>query len=147
MGKGKQSKFKERTSLPTREFKNVPLRQGKREPYIVFSFRDFDRNQGQSFEEWERDDLLAKAMGKIHEICNLRKQEAFTRQIIKQYSQGEFPPVSDFIHPKHIPNDIAWCTMHIQRKECVIGYFEENIFYIVFLDKDHRFWITEKKNT
>jgi hypothetical protein len=32
-------------------------------------------------------------------------------------------------------------------KECVIGYFEDNIFQIVFLDKDHEFWKTKKKNT
>lgn len=145
MGKGKQHKFKERASLPTRELKNVAPREGKREPYIVFSFRDFDRNQGQSFEEWEQDNLLAKAMKKIHAICELRKHDAIAQQIIKQYSQ--FPSDSDFTHPKHIPNDIAWCSMHIQGKECVIGYFEDNIFHIVFLDKDHRFWVTEKKHT
>ena len=73
--------------------------------------------------------------------------EATGNQIIKEYSKGEFPKNSDFTHPKHIPNDISWCSMHIQGKECIIGYFEDNIFNIVFLDKNHRFWITEKKNT
>jgi hypothetical protein len=147
MGKGKKHKFQEGSGQYTRPLKNVAPREGKREPFIVFSFQNFDRNQGQSFEEWEQDNLLAKAMGKIHAICNLRKQEAITQQIIKQYPPKVFPPVSDFIHPNYIPTDIAWCSMHIQGKECVIGYFEDNIFHIVFLDKDHRFWVTEKKHT
>lgn len=114
---------------------------------MVLSFRDFDRNQGQSFEEWEHEELLALALSKLQAVCGLTRSEATRQQIIKEYPKGEFPPRSDFVHPKHVPNDVAWCSMHIQGKECVIGYFEDNIFNIVFLDKDHRFWITEKKHT
>ncbi len=36
---------------------------------------------------------------------------------------------------------------HGQGKECIIGHFEDNIFHIVFLDKNHEFWISKKKNT
>jgi len=148
MGKGKQYKFHERPfSSYTRASKSIEFRSGKREPFIVLSFRDFDRNQGQSFEDWEDKGLLALAVSKLQSICVLTKNEALHQQFIKQYPKGEFPPNSDFYHPKHIPNDIAWCSMHIQGKECVIGYFDDNIFYIVFLDKDHRFWITDKQNT
>jgi hypothetical protein len=148
MGKGKQNKFNERNaSSYKREFKGIETRIGKREPFVVLSFRDYDRNQGQTFKEWEDEDLLALAISKLQAVCGLTRIEATRQQIIKEYSKGEFPPNSDFHHPKHIPDDIAWCSMHIQGKECVIGYFEDNIFNIVFLDKDHRFWITEKKNT
>ena len=148
MSKGKVNKFNPRNrSSYQREVNKIPVRSGKREPLIVFSFKDFDRNQGESFNDWENNKLLALAIEKIHEVCNLSRLEATKQQIIKEYPQGQFPPHSDFTHPKHIPNDISWCTMHIQGKECVIGYFEDNIFFIVFLDKNHRFWITEKKHT
>jgi hypothetical protein len=148
MGKGKQNKFNVRNaSSYKREFKGIETRNGKREPFVVLSFRDYDRNQGQTFKDWEDEDLLALAISKLQAVCGLTRIEATRQQIIKEYSKGEFPLNSDFHHPKHIPNDIAWCSMHIQGKECVIGYFEDNIFNIVFLDKDHRFWITEKKNT
>ncbi len=148
MGKGKQNKFKERNaSSYQREVKGIELRSEIRKKRIVLSFQDFDRNQGQSFEIWEDEKLLALAVSKLQAVCSLTKEEATRQQIIKQYAKGEFPPKSDFYHPKHIQADIAWCSMHIQGKECVIGYFDENIFNIVFLDKDHRFWITEKKNT
>lgn len=33
------------------------------------------------------------------------------------------------------------------QKGRVAGYMKENTFYIVFLDKNHQFWITEKKHT
>ncbi|MDM1557510.1 hypothetical protein [Chryseobacterium indologenes] len=144
----KRNKFNERNSVAnSRDSKNLELRNGKKEPFIVLSLRNRDRNQGESYEEWQEEEILALAMMKLQEVCNLTKIEATSRQIIKEYPKGVFPPNSDFTHPRHIPDDISWCSMHIQGKECIIGYFEENIFYIVFLDKDHRFWITQKKNT
>jgi hypothetical protein len=33
------------------------------------------------------------------------------------------------------------------QKGRVAGHIIENVFYLVFLDKEHRFFITEKKNT
>nr|WP_295927203.1 hypothetical protein [uncultured Dyadobacter sp.] len=146
MGQRKNN-FNERSSSSYKRSHGVREVKEPRETLIVLSFRNFDRNQGQNFEEWQHEELLALAISKLREICNLTRIEATKQQIIKEYEKGLFPPNSDFYHPKHIANDIAWCSMHIQGKECVIGFFEENIFHIVFLDKDHRFWITEKKNT
>lgn len=148
MGKGKQNKFKERNaSSYQRELKGIELRSGQREKFVVLSFKDFDSNQGQSFENWEGEKLLALAIRKLQGVCGLTRGEATRQQIIKEYPKGKFPENTDFYHPKHIPEDTSWCSMHIQGKECVIGYFEDNVFYVVFLDKDHRFWITEKKYT
>ncbi len=146
MGKGKQNKFKSRSAASyKREVKNTELRQGRKEPLIVLSLKDFDRNQGQSFKDWEIDELLALAISKLHEVCQLTVGQATAQQIIKPYTKVGFPPTSGFVHPKHILPDVIWCSMHIQGKECVIGYFEENIFYLVFLDKEHEFWISKKR--
>ena len=148
MEKGKQNKFKERNVASyKREVKSIELHSGQRERLIVLSLKDFDSNQGQSFELWERENLLALAIRKLQGVCSLTRMEATRQQIIKEYPKGIFPAKSDFYQPKHIPEDISWCSMHIQGKECVIGYFDDNVFYVVFLDKDHRFWITEKKHT
>lgn len=148
MEKGKQHKFKERGNASyKREVKSIEIREGRKEPLIVFSFRDFDRNQGQSFEEWENERLLALAISKVREICQLTVGQATAQKIIKPYTKVGFPPDSGFVHPKHVLPDVIWCSMHIQGKECVIGYFEDNVFQIVFLDKDHEFWKTKKKNT
>lgn len=144
----KHNKFKERGPASyKREFKKIEPRQGKKEPLIVLSFKDIDRNQGQSFDNWEHESLLALAINKLREVCQLTVGQATSQQIIKPYTKVGFPPESGFTHPKHVLPDVTWCSMHIQGKECVIGYFDENIFYVVFLDKDHEFWKTKKKGT
>jgi hypothetical protein len=144
----KRNKFNERSAA---SYKRVPkgleTRSGQKEPFIVFSFNGFDRNQGQSFAEWQSLNLLALAIEKLQAISCLTRREVTEKQIIKEYGKGSFPPNSEFHHPKHISADISWCSIRIQGKERIIGYFEENVFNIIFLDKDHEFWKTSKKNT
>jgi hypothetical protein len=132
-----------------RQFANRPDRVATREPYIVLTFRNLDRQQGQSFQDWEVNKLLATAMEKLRAVCSLTVKEATTEQIIKRYDKldGKLPDGSAFYHPPHIPADIIWCSMHIQGKECVIGFFEEYVFHVVFLDMDHEFWPSKKKHT
>ncbi|MEZ4686649.1 MAG: hypothetical protein R3B47_11460 [Bacteroidia bacterium] len=106
---------------------------------------NLDRNQGQTIKEWEELGLLEKLFEKLAGISSMTVREATSSQTIKQYSKVSFPPKSDFYHPKHVPQGVIWCSVHLQGKECIAGYLEDNIFYIVFLDKDHRFWISTKK--
>ena len=145
---GKHDKFKEKkVAAYKRDFKEVETRQGKKDPLIVLSFKNFDINQGQSFTDWQTDELLALAIDKLRALCEYTIAQATNNGLLKIYTKVPFPPESAFVHPKHIPQDIDWSSMHIGNKPCVIGYFEDNIFHIVFLDKDHEFWITKKKNT
>lgn len=138
---------KKLSSSRGRKPKKLEDKSSSRERLIVFSFKDFDRNQGQSFKEWEEEELLAKACEKLSGLNQLTLSQALQEQIIKIYTKVDFPPNSEFTHPAHVPNGVKWASMHVQGKECIIGYFEENIFQIVFLDKNHEFWKTEKKNT
>lgn len=143
-----RNKFKPRkTSSYNRKPKNLEDKSGQREPLIVFSFRDFDRNQGQGFKEWETDELLAKLCEKLAGISQLTVKQVLHQQIIKIYTKVDFPPKSAFTHPPHVPQGVKWASMHIQGKECIIGHFEDNVFQIVFLDRHHEFWKTEKRNT
>ena len=112
---------------------------------IVFSLKDFDRAQGQDFEEWETGKILAGMMIRLREISNFTVIEAINKGILKAY--GKFPSKSEFTFPIYIHPDVNWASLRIQGKERVAGYLEDNVFYIVFLDKDHRFWISEKKHT
>ena len=146
MGKGNKFKSRSKASL-NRKSKTLETRDNKRETFIVLSFKDFDINQGQDFEEWEEEKLLALMINKLRAICQITMAQATAQQIIKPYTKVTFPPESAFTHPKHVLPDVTWCTMHIQGKECIIGHIEDNIFHIVFLDKEHEFWITKKKNT
>jgi len=143
-----KKKFKSRKiSSYSRKSKNLEDRSSKRATLIVFSFKDLDRNQGQLFKEWEEKELLAAACEKLAGINSLTVAQALQQQILKIYTKIDFPANSKFKHPPHVPDDVKWASMRIQGKERIIGYFEENIFYIVFLDMNHEFWIAKKKNT
>jgi len=132
-------------SSPSRKRKGLDFRSGAPRRFVVFSLKDFDINQGQKFEEWEEERILSNLLTRLREISAYLIEEALGQQIIKVYDN--FPANSDFNHPKHVAEGVKWSTIRVKGKERIVGYLEENIFYVVFLDKDHRFWITEKKHT
>ena len=66
-----------------------------------------------------------------------------------------FPIRSDFYHPKSVPFDVEWARFRLEGDMRLIGFvipnqialekgLPNNVFYIVFLDKDHRFYLTKK---
>jgi hypothetical protein len=121
----------------------LPLKPEKKE--LLFSFRDFDHTQGQTFQNWHESKLLPILLERIKEFCKFSRTEAMRNQCLKVY--GDFPNNSVFKHPVHIAEDAEWASLHIQGKERIAGHIIGNIFYVVFLDKEHRFWPTEKKHT
>lgn len=75
---------------------------------------------------------------------------------------GKFPNNSDFSAPPSIPHDVEWGRFRLGGSERLIGFilpaslsdrehsghkrrFDCNTFYVVFLDRDHRFYKTEPK--
>ena len=130
-----------------RNRRKLQFRTGEPKKLIVFSLKDFDINQGQSFKDWEEEMILSNLMTRLREISSFSITEAQQQKILKLY--GNFPLNSDLKHPKHIPQGVNWASIDIKGKQKlrIGGYIEDNIFFIVFLDNDHRFWITEKKHT
>ena len=123
----------------------------KEKEKIVFSIKDLDQTQPkkspETIESWEKDGLLGSLFAKQNEICKLTVREAITSGIITIYDN--FPENSDFFIPKHITEKVKWAVIKNigGQKGRIAGYIKDNVFYIVFFDKNHRFWITEKKNT
>lgn len=111
---------------------------------FVVSFEYLDRNQGQTFEDWEQEGLLVNMLNTLRDYCQKTMEENKSKSF-KEY--GYFPPKSNFKHPKHVPEDVSWASLHLCGKACLGGHIIENIFYVVFLDKNHEFWLTEKKHT
>lgn len=143
-----KNKFKTRSKGSfQRQLKDLPAQDDFSVQKIVFSLRDYDRNQGQSFTNWEDDKLLALALDKLSQLSQLTIAQAQQQQILKIYTKVDFPPRTKFKYPRHIKDGVTWASFHIQGKECIIGHIEDDVFYIVFLDKEHDFWISEKKNT
>ena len=110
---------------------------------ISFSIQYLDNTQGQSLKEWEAEGLLADLMLKTQQISQYTVEESLRLEYIKQYTKVAFPPTSKFKEPKHITPD-NWAVIHIKpnSKEVVAGFLENDVFYIVFLDKNHEFWGT-----
>lgn len=126
---------------------NRSLRTGPPPVLIVLSFKDYDRgNQGQTMADWENLGLWAEASDKLAGLCQHTIGQALQKKLITYYPGG-MPSHSKFEHPNHLPSDVKWCSMVVKGQPRVIGHIVENIFYIVFLDKDHDFWPTKKKNT
>ena len=146
MGKGSKGIHKsasQRTSLiagQANRKENIP------EGLLSFNFKFLDTTQGQTFEEWEKLQLLSQAFAVFKNYSAQTISEAFNDKF-KTYK--DFPPKdkTDFTHPKHVPEDARWASMHIQGKPCVIGHVHYNVFYVVFLDKEHAFYKTELKHT
>lgn len=111
---------------------------------ITFSWIKLDVNQGQSIEEWEKEGLLSEFCHMMRQIGQYNSTQVFANQMIKQYTKVGFPPDSEFEEPKHV-SPTYWAVIHIKpkSKEVVVGYVQEEIFYIVFLDKEHKFWPTQ----
>lgn len=152
MGKG--SEFKNRRNQPKSGIgKRKQDTRPELEPVgsdrkVVFSLRDFDETQippGQSFEDWESKGLLSKLMHSLHEISKVTIVEALQRKLIKKYDS--FPTNTDFKKPAPL-SAVTWGTIQkISGFSRVAGHIAGNVFYIVFLDENHRFWISEKKHT
>jgi hypothetical protein len=142
----------------TREDQNYQRSRNTREernvkedlPKIIFSFKDFDVRQippGQIYADWEEERLLSAFCKKMEDVCKMNIVEAQQQGVLKIY--GDFPTESEFKHSQYIADDVKWAViMDIKgQKGRVAGHLIENVFYVVFLDKDHRFYITKKKRT
>lgn len=148
-------------SLPTDDIENSDLasRSG-----FCFSFLD-TAQVGQEFSDWNN------AGGATSLDSVLNKMKDYTRQPLTHWTTttnaplviyGQFPNNSDFFHPKHVPHDVLWGRFRLGNKVRLVGFIISdgldgkvinlngqdyrlscNIFYVVFLDKDHKFYKTE----
>jgi hypothetical protein len=126
-----------------------------------FSFMDINQTAGQRFNQWTPDQVLKL----LDKLLNYGKEtlEHWTKQPIGKSNQHvleiykTFPLISDFIHPQHVPHQVWWARFRLEGDARLIGFvipeeyknkehhqsgylFDCNTFYIVFLDKDHKFY-------
>jgi hypothetical protein len=135
-----------------------------------FHYMDFSQPAGQDFKNWSEEDLLIKLMEKLKNYCGQPLQYWKTQ---KQYASktkkahhvleiyDDFPRHGHFTHPKPVPHDVKWGRFRMGNKVRLIGFiippklhgqehpgtkqiFDCNTFYVVFLDKDHRFYPPKK---
>lgn len=151
-------------SLPKNEISNSGLSSRSK---LNFSFFDGSQPAGQDYRDLSQEDLV-KIFEKIknyskenllfwrNERCGAGGLKVFTEY-------GDFPKKSEFTHPPHVPHDVMWARFRVESKFRLIGFlvpdrlhekmdeetkciYDRNTFYVVFLDKDHLFYKTQKEN-
>lgn len=117
------------------------LAVGSKPKTITFSWVKLDKNQGQTINSWEKEGLLSQLCEMMLQVGQYGSADVLAQQMIKQYTKVGFPEHSKFKEPTHITPSY-WAVIHIKpsSKSVVAGYLEEDVFYIVFLDKEHDFW-------
>jgi len=115
---------------------------------LSFSLTKHVKAEGQSIKEWSEFGLLEKLLLRLKYLGQYPALTVRQNKWIKEYHKVDYPPDSEFTEPKHVSN-VTWAVLHITPKsrEVVVGYIENDIFYIVFLDKDHKFWPSSLKHT
>ena len=160
--KRKTNFFKAIKALPSLEDEtnNLTIR-------CKFNFSYFDSSQGagQKFIDWTHKQLC-ELLGKIKEytakpLDYWRNQRVGKGGLKIHEIYGGFPTKSDFVRPKHVPHQAQWGRFRLGWKRRLVGFtiptelhktphkktgefFDKNTFYVVFLDRDHKFFLTEK---
>lgn len=111
---------------------------------VSFQYLDTSQKFGSSFKDWQSCGLLSLMMEKIAGYCQKPLIEQCDGDTFTIY--GDFPPYGYTLYkcPKNVPEDANWARMHINGSAIVIGHIVENTFYVVFLDKTHKFYLTKK---
>jgi hypothetical protein len=130
-----------------------------------FAYMDFSQVAGQSFNDWDHNQL-SQLLNKLHYYSKEslghwanKRIGAKSNNVLEIYST--FPKKSDFKHPKHVPHQALWARFRLESSVRLVGFvipqkysqqkhpktniqFDCNVFYVVFLDANHRFYITSK---
>lgn len=124
-----------------------------------FNFSYFDANQKHAtdFTTWDEDNLqrfFSKLRSYSQYPLSHWQQQAIgshKNHVLEIY--GAFPRKSGFNHPPHVPSDVDWARFRLDGKKRLIGFtipksyctadtsFDDNTFYIVFLDLEHNFYL------
>lgn len=132
----------------TREVKT----SNNRDNYLSISFRYFqnhDKLPAQSLENWHEDGRLLDMLNSLVHICQNNITDLQSSKKISLY--GSFPDkkVNAFSLPT-LPEKLSksenWGTIRNVGGQLprIAGFMRDNVFYIVYLDKNHQFYQSEK---
>jgi hypothetical protein len=112
---------------------------------LSLQYLDTTQKYGSAFKDWQNCGLLSFMLETMRGYC--------CRPLIEQVDgdkftiYGGFPPDDKtmFSYPKNVPEDANWARIHINGGAVVAGHVVGDTFYVVFLDKTHKFWMTKKQ--
>lgn len=111
---------------------------------VSFQYLDTSQMYGSAFKDWQAIGLLSKMLDVFQGFCCKPLLEQVDGSKFTIY--GDFPPKDKtfFIHPKEVPEDANWGRIHITGTAVVAGHIMHDTFYVVFLDKTHKFFLTKR---
>jgi hypothetical protein len=134
-----------------------------------FSYFDATQKAGQDFKDWtykQLVDLLEKLKAFSGNSLTHWQSERVGRTgltVLAIYERFPPTPKTDFKEPKRvIPHQVQWGRFRLGSKIRLVGFvippelhgkthkntgalFDKNTFYVVFLDRDHKFYNPKKK--
>ncbi len=115
---------------------------------LSFSFAHLDTSQGNTPDGLAKNnsDLIKTFFERLRDYSRLTFNEAKSK-VFRVY--GSFPPPdkTDFNRPTHVPIDACWVSFHLQGEPRIICHIIRSVLFIVFIDCDHKFWKSKKRNT
>lgn len=140
---GKFSKKKPNTILQ-KEKPSINEIRGLGNFKLSFQYLDTTQKYGSSFADWQACGWLSKMMETLYGYCHKPLLEQIDHYKFKVYGDFPTPECTKFKCPPNIPEDANWARIHILNRAVVVGHFIDNTFYVVFLDKTHKFYLTKK---
>ena len=109
-----------------------------------FQYLDHSQKYASGFKDWQKHGLLSKALETLQGFCCGRLLEQVDGSKFAIY--GDFPKKGDTLYekPAHVPEDANWARIHVNGPSVIVGHIMGDTFYVVFLDKTHKFWLTKK---
>ncbi|MEQ2505282.1 hypothetical protein AAAT69_14555 [Phocaeicola vulgatus] len=111
---------------------------------ISFQYLDTTQKYGSTFKDWQNAGLLSFALETLHGYCCSPLRQQIDGDKFTIY--GSFPPKEKtlFEFPQNVPEDANWARIHINGSAVIIGHVVGDTFYVVFLDKTHKFYLTKR---
>jgi hypothetical protein len=145
MAKGKGfSKSKPKNKIQDKLENKKP---SKHDSFFNYTTRQLDINQGQRFEEWQKEGLLGKLMEHLRGMEQSPISNHKDTKMLHTYPSWPPDKKTEYHFPKHISPDAVWARIKIQGSVVVVGHIVRDVFNIVFLDKEHKWYKVDKKHT
>lgn len=140
----KFSKRKDETTIKTSFLGKKNNQEDVENFKVSFQYLDTTQKYGSGFKDWQACGLLSKMMETLHGYSHKPLTQQYDSDKFSLY--GGFPKESQtlFSYPPSVPPDAHWARIHVTGQAVIVGHVVGNTFYVVFLDKTHKFWLTKK---
>jgi hypothetical protein len=111
---------------------------------VSFQYLDTTQAYGCGWKDWQANGLLSKAMETLEGFCKSPLLSQIGSDKFKKYGNFPDPDKTKFDYPYHVPRDACWARIHINGPAVLAGHIHRDTFYVVFLDRTHKFSLTKR---